>query len=193
MSVSDDDKKLPFIDYESTYKCKSDDLKVGDWVSGTSYYKIIKREVHSCDVVDSFGRSVNVGNSVLQNEMISASQFDVEQKVLRSEMIQKLMNSGNCVFTVKFKKQLTGKQIQEILDEDEYEKQPATKKLKTCNKILKDGGEDRTLVGYLLNTEHEMGRSNVVDLEITTGSRERQIDHRTVYELILRRVRYILK
>jgi len=38
-----------------------------------------------------------------------------------------------------------------------------------------------------------MGRSNVIDLLITTGSPTRQVDHRTLKSLILRDVKYTAK
>lgn len=57
----------------------------------------------------------------------------------------------------------------------------------------KADGHVRNLTGRLVGTENQMGRSNVVDLEVASGSPQRQVDHRTISELILRGVRYQTK
>lgn len=57
----------------------------------------------------------------------------------------------------------------------------------------KANGEERTLVGYLLNTENLMGRSNVIDLAITSGNPLRQIDHRTIKSIISKDTRNVVK
>lgn len=62
----------------------------------------------------------------------------------------------------------------------------------TVNFITQDK-RDRKLIGYLLNTENEFGRSNVIDLEEKNNYNTRQVDHRTMYELILKNTRYVVK
>ena len=57
----------------------------------------------------------------------------------------------------------------------------------------KQDGTERTLVGKLVDTENHMGRSNVDDLQITSGSPRRQVDHRTLRSLILKGVKYTVK
>lgn len=58
---------------------------------------------------------------------------------------------------------------------------------------IKQDGEDRTLIGHLLNTENLMGRSDVVDLQVTGGNPMRQVDHRTTKSIILKGVKYTVK
>lgn len=58
---------------------------------------------------------------------------------------------------------------------------------------IKADGKERTLVGFRKNTENHMGRSNVVDLEITSGNPLRQIDHRGIKSIILKGTKYIVK
>ena len=67
------------------------------------------------------------------------------------------------------------------------------KKLKAlCNQLMQ--GETRTLVGYLVETESKLGRSNVIDLEIPTNQhRGRLVDHRSINWIILKNKKYILK
>lgn len=57
----------------------------------------------------------------------------------------------------------------------------------------KQDGTERKLTGRLLETENQMGRSNVADLEITSGNNMRQVDHRTIKYLILKGVKYTVK
>lgn len=54
-------------------------------------------------------------------------------------------------------------------------------------------GEERTLVGKLIDTENQMGRSNVTDLEVVSGTNLRQVDHRTLKQVIVKGIKYIVK
>lgn len=58
--------------------------------------------------------------------------------------------------------------------------------------FTKKNGEKRTLVGYMLNADEMMGRAKVVDLNIDKNN-ERLVDYRTLEELILDGVKYVLK
>ena len=57
----------------------------------------------------------------------------------------------------------------------------------------KSDGTIRKLRGKLLEPEILMGRSTVQDLDITSGTPLRLVDHRTIQSLILNNVKYILK
>jgi hypothetical protein len=57
----------------------------------------------------------------------------------------------------------------------------------------KQDGEERTLRGRLVEPEPLLGRSMVEDLDLTTGSRLRQVDHRTIKSLTLDNIRYEVK
>lgn len=59
--------------------------------------------------------------------------------------------------------------------------------------FIKADGSPRTLVGKLLDTENHMGRSNVEDLLTTDVNKRRQVDHRTITQLILKGTKYIVK
>lgn len=60
--------------------------------------------------------------------------------------------------------------------------------------FVKQNGEERTLRGRLVNSEHLMGRSMVEDLDVDADShRLRQVDHRTINWLIVDGVKYIAK
>ena len=57
----------------------------------------------------------------------------------------------------------------------------------------KSDGSERTLRGRLVQPEPLLGRSLVEDLDIKSGNRLRQVDHRTIRWLILDGVRYDVK
>lgn len=55
---------------------------------------------------------------------------------------------------------------------------------------IKADGTVRNLVGHLVSSESNLGRSMVRDLNITEGNNLRQVDHRTIQSLIIGGVRY---
>lgn len=173
-------------------KCKPSDFKMGEWLSGTIYYKILNNAHGKHQVIDNFGRTLYVGNNILGREMYSSKQFEEEKKVNRTEMANILMNAGDTVFTARFKKKINGKRVRDKLEEEKYENAPPSKKQKICSNAL-ENGEDRELTGFLSSSEPNMGRSNVIDLNVNGSFKNRLIDHRTLYEIIIKNTKYILK
>ena len=57
----------------------------------------------------------------------------------------------------------------------------------------KKDGEERTLRGRFLSQDPHMGRSNVEDLDIASGHRIRQVDHRTIHWIVFEGVKYEVK
>jgi len=56
--------------------------------------------------------------------------------------------------------------------------------------FVKKDGSERTLRGVVTRVEGLLGRSTVIDLEVTRGTPLRQVDHRTVTWLVLDGVKY---
>jgi len=95
--------------------------------------------------------------------------------------------------------------IEQMRSSQQFEKEEKVSRTDLANNLTSAGdavftvvfdkqdGTERTLVGKLINAENQMGRSNVEDLEIATGSRLRQVDHRTLKSLILNGVKYTVK
>lgn len=169
-------------------------IKKGSRLSETQYYEVIGvekgsfREGGSVRVRNERGFEFTISRNIVEEGIYSADQFQEEVKVTRTEMVAVLEGAGDCIFTVNFHKQLSPKEMADKLN-----------KIKSKNitqKAAKEAllGEERTLVGYLLNTEPKMGRSQVIDLEIDTElHRIRQVDHRTLNWIILKNVKYTLK
>jgi hypothetical protein len=54
-------------------------------------------------------------------------------------------------------------------------------------------GKETEITCFLLNTEGNLGRSTVIDLNAAPGSNFWQIDHRTLQSLIIQNKKYVLK
>jgi len=176
-------------------RCDPSALKKGEWFSTTVYYKFTGSR--HCDrkieVKSSLGGTLLVSHNIIAQEMYSSTQVQKTKKVTRSEMARVLQDEVKSdVFTVTFEKKLTPKKVLDELESKGYKSgEPARKRRKIVNEALK--GEERVLVGYLKDTQPFMGRSMAYDLNVEGPHNERQIDHRTLKELIVRNVRYVLK
>ncbi|PHV61564.1 hypothetical protein [Cyanobacterium aponinum] len=174
-------------------------IKVGEHLAEIQYYKVVKVNPKTIKVVSDKGIESNIDKDLVL-EMYSASQYQTEKYINRTEINNILTNIGQQIFTVNFNKQvkpadIKNKLLTAIKDEEgnplSYE--DIEKNLKTISKDL-NKGEERTLIGYLLEINNEMGRSSAIDLEIERGkNRLRQIDHRTINYLIFKNTKYIVK
>lgn len=92
----------------------------------------------------------------------SAIQYSTTKKVTKTELVRKLMNARDRVFSVWF---------------------------------VKQDGTKRELTGILVESNNEFGRSDVIDLDIPASdkNRRRQVDHNTMYSLIINDIKYDLK
>ncbi|MGI0482791.1 hypothetical protein ACN4EE_18645 [Geminocystis sp. CENA526] len=174
-------------------------IQVGEYLAEIQYYKVIKVNPKTIKVVSDKGVESNIDKELVF-EMYSASQYSIEKYITRTEINHILSNIGQQIFTVNFNKQvkptdIKNKLLTAIKDEEgnplSYENIE-----KNLQKISKDlnKGEERTLIGYLLEINNEMGRSSAIDLEIEKGkNRLRQIDHRTINYLIFKNTKYIVK
>lgn len=174
-------------------------LAVGDYLSETQYYQVIEKSDKQVKVRNERGYEFFVGHSIVEEGMYSAKQFDKKVELSRTQVCEILENAGDSIFTVNFNKQLKDKDVvAEILAaiEEHGGKSEVSKPLKTrINAAVKKGvkGELRTLIGYLVQTEPKMGRSQVIDLEAPPNQRYRLVDHRTINWLILKNVKYVAK
>jgi hypothetical protein len=178
----------------------SEQLQVGEYLSEVQYYKIVGVDTKTVTVVNERGFEFKVSKGIIAEGMYSASQYKIEKQVTRTEICEELEQAGNQIFTVNFYKQVKEKNVQEKLlsainskNDSPLSKTEITKVLKKVSKSLLQG-EERTLIGYLLKVEPKVGRSTVIDLELSADQyRVRQVDHRTINWLIIKNVKYIVK
>ncbi|WP_373478321.1 hypothetical protein [Geminocystis sp.] len=174
-------------------------IEVGEHLAEIQYYQVVKVNSKTIKVVSDKGVESNIDKDLVL-EMYSASQYQIEKYITRTEVNNILANIGQQIFTVNFNKQvkqddIKNKLLTAIKDEEgnplTYEQ--IEKNLKKISKEL-NKGEERTLIGYLLEINNEMGRSSAIDLEIERGqNRLRQIDHRTINYLIFKNTKYLVR
>ncbi len=148
-------------------------VHVGDHFGFSTYGVVTGAASDKFDVRTNTGEEWTISKNIFPQKIYSASWFGETHKVTRTEMAALLHNAGQEIFSVTF---------------------------------TKAGGEKRTLVGHLVETEELFGRAMVVDLEIepTAGAAAgasagasannlRQVDYRTLEELVLCGVKYTLR
>jgi hypothetical protein len=175
-------------------------LKVNEYLCDIQYYKILKINPQQITVVNERGFEFDIDRDIVEEGLYSASQYQIEKAVTRTEICEILEQAGSHVFTVNFNRQVQEQELQDKLLEaikQEAEKpdneRDIEKAIKKLSKEALKGGE-RTLVGYLLQTEQKMGRSLVIDLQVPSDrNRIRLVDHRTINWLILQNVKYTVK
>jgi len=174
-------------------KTKFNEIAVGDYLSETQYYQVTKKTNDRITVSNERGFSFDISNKIVEEGILSANQFNQEKKVARSEIVERLENAKDMIFTVNFNKLPNEKSLLERLQNVKISDLGSETELK---KLAKDmvKGELRTMVGHLNHSEPRMGRSSVTDLEIPVGQhRNRLVDHRTINWLIINNVKYVVK
>ena len=189
-------------------KARTRDLRPGHRLSETQYYTVQDVTRSYITVVNERGMGMKIGSNIVEEGMFSASQFDAEVRVTRTELCEILATAGDAILTVNFSKQLKEPAVvKEILTaaEELFGSKPIAAALKglatTVKSAVKKGlkGESRTLVGYRMGSEPMLGRTYMIDVEIEADPskaydpRMRQVDHRTLEWIILRGVKYIVK
>lgn len=103
-------------------------------------------------------------------------------KVMGRDLIEKTMSSAN-----QYSRQETVSRTQAV------EILTSARDTVFTVRFEKQDGSLRDLTGHLLSTENAFGRSNVVDLEVTTGNNQRQVDHRTLHFIVINNIKYNVK
>lgn len=107
-----------------------------------------------------------------------------------TSLAELLETFSDTVFTVCFHRQPTVDGAVEKLSAQDL---ASTKK--EAAKLAKQltEGELCTMICHLVKVENNLGRSTVIDLQATTPSKFRQIDHRTIEWIVYKNVKYVLK
>jgi hypothetical protein len=128
-----------------------------------------------------------MARDILETEMHSGLVFDNEEKLCRQNVLDKLMEAGETVFSVQFNKKVDTDHIKNIIGAA-----GAKPDLKQLSKDIVTGKECE-MTCFLLNSENQLGRSMVIDLKAQPKANFRQIDHRTINSLIFKNVKYVVK
>lgn len=171
-------------------------LQEGNWFSEMQYYKYLKptateTEYCDCQIINNRREIYEIPYIQMKTLMYHGSLYDQEKKVTRTEMIEIFTNAKECVFTVTFRKKVDPKDVM-----DEFNKIKSEKELQmNCKKLAATmvDGQKVTITGILSKAEKKLGRSSMYDLTVKWGWGHRQVDHRTLEELIIKNVKYSLK
>jgi len=175
-----------------TPRCDLSKLQVGERLSRIQYYEVLEIDLEGnvVKLQNEHGFKFTVTPNIIEAEMYTATQFATEEKVTRTQLVEKMEAAGETVFTVTFLKQVTDKGMAAKLKDIDTMALGTDKARRAFARELLTG-EERTLIGYLLNAEPKLGRSMVIDLQVPAGKHNiRMIDHRTIQSLILKNVRY---
>ena len=173
-------------------KCDVRFLGTGTKFSRISYGEVVDVTPTSVEVKNEEGLKWTVGRSIFEEEFFTPNQFAETEEVTRTAMIQVIDSNPRIIMTVKFKKKPEQKAlvdtVQGLLDADD---RPS---IGTLRKILKSAveGEMRTMVGRHQGVYDDFGRLMFTDME-ADDSRLRLVDPRTVEEIVVENVKYVLK
>ena len=178
-------------------RLKVSDLKKGEILSATVYYHVDKigtsLEVHDLGPGQGSTSSnrLNYGASVAEREAFTASQFNEVRKCSRTDIVNALQGAGDTIFTVSFKKkngdirELRGCRIPGIPDTCFGRSAVYDLDVTSYAYNVKEGGE-------IVHRKGETFSSGITE-EQKRPHRKREVDHRTVFQLILKNVKYVLK
>ncbi len=178
------------IQETKTKKVNTAKLQQGEWMSRLSYIKVTGKFSGQTEVQNEQGVSWSIGNQIVEAECYSCGQFDTEETMTRTQLVEKFNQVGRSIFTVCFNKQ---PKLEDAFDA--VANKGTIKSNKELKKALSEAmkGEERILVGYVIQRDVALGRSMVVDLEQPAGENIRQVDHRSLNWFICENVKYSVK
>jgi hypothetical protein len=177
----------------TTPRAASKKVVVGERLALFNYYKVDKIDAEDIHCTDENGQTLRISHSIVDNSMVSTTQYTESKKVTRSELARRIETFGHAPFQVKFNKQVQANTVADGLDKEDLSSQAKRRKL--VSKLMK--GEERIMHARLWRSaedenEIELGRFKVVDLEASTPGHpaQRLVDTRTVQEVVSEGVRY---
>jgi len=185
---------------------KFKDLKVGEKLSETQYYSVVKIAGDRVQLKADSGEDIVLNRGYVESLLTSATQFEKEQVITRTEAAAIFLASPGVAMTVNFNTQVKEKdavdQLAQIypnkggkmLSEADYK----TKVKDIISSVIT--GKERTMVGRHYGSQNEFGRVSFIDMEIAKDetkpdydSRTRQVDPRTINWMIIRGIKYKTK
>jgi hypothetical protein len=181
---------------QSFKKTKFSDLKTGQWISRLSYCKIKTITGDSAVLENESGFAWSIAGNIVEAETFSPDQYGTTAKVTSTQLAEILTQQvGDTVITVRFTKQAKPEDVLGKLTEPGDNLINIVNDKKGGKNLAKSllVGEERDLVGYVIKPEPLLGRTKMVDLNITAGGKDRLVDHRTIKHIIFKGTKYELK
>lgn len=179
------------IPAETTKRCDAAKIKVGDHYSRHSFGKVTKidnvrdqygRVVKMMTIQNSNGDDWQINAGIMELEFTFAEQFEEEEKVSRTRLIEIMSEHPRAAMTINFNKKPKVDEVAKALQEGK------TGTAKDWKALVKDqlAGAERTMIGYHVNgyDEHRRLRFNEADVG------QRLVDPRTLNWAIIDRVKY---
>jgi len=166
-------------------------FEVGQFLSQTAYLTVRNISGNTITVSNQFGAEMDVSKDILC-KMDSATHFEKQKPMNMTELAELIETAGDTVFSVKFNRQASEDSVLEKLKSVAH---ASLKDDKFASQLAKDviEGSECTMICHLVKSEGCLGRSTVIDLLTESASKFRQVDHRSIMEIILRNVKYSLK
>jgi CRISPR/Cas system CSM-associated protein Csm2 small subunit len=177
---------------------KTKNLKVGEILSETQFYKVEEVKGDKITLKNDYGTIINIDKDYAEKCLKSAEQFDKVEKVSRTELVNIFMNSTNRAITVCFNKQLKATDAQKSMYElyaNKEGKLLSEEAFKAkVDELLKSvtTGKERVMIG-------DFGRVNFIDMEAEKDpeksyeTRIKQVDTRTLNYCIVDGIKYEVK
>lgn len=185
---------------------KFTELKVGEKLSETQYYTVVKVGKTKVQLKTDLGEDIVVEKPIVENQLVSASQYQTDQALSRTEMAALFIASPGVAMTVNFNTQVKEKdaldQLYELYPNKGGRLSSEADFKKKAKEVISSviTGKERTMVGRHYGSVNEFGRVSFIDMEIEKDkskadydSRMRQVDPRTINWMIIRGVKYKTK
>ena len=185
-------------------------IEPGSILSETSFYVVKEVQQTKVIVKDDFGHEITLGKPYVEQICISADHFTTEEKKSMTELAELFINSPRIAMTVSFITKASEKTKKDFEAEkkakiDEIQNASIKNATALLNDLMENPitnvipGKLRTMKGRHYGHVDDLGRVNFIDMEITKDptkdydTRSRQVDPRTIQELIINKTKYILK
>lgn len=182
------------------------DLKVGEKLSETQYYSVVKVVGDKVQLKNDSGEDIVLNKGYVENLLTSSTQFEREETITRTEAAAMFLSSPGVAMTVNFNTQVKEKdaidQLKAIYPNKGGKMTSESDYTKKVTEIISSVivGKERTMIGRHYGSQNEFGRVSFIDMEITRDttkpdydSRTRQVDPRTINWMIIRGVKYKTK
>ena len=188
--------ELPLKGEKDADKWNGSKLSIGNWFSSVVYYKVrnvVDKDNCMVSTSKNSSKELKMSRDILEFEMHSGEHFKEQKKITRTEMVDNILAAKETILTVSFNKKIDDAHVKEVLGKVSAKDLKDDKKVKTLAKEL-TAGKEHTMTCHLLEgSDGSLGRLKCLDLKAPHGMNFRQIDLRTVNELIVKNVKYSMK